>query len=107
LFNRTFGNQRATEEDAMSSETAARRRGKLAALAVAAAALGAVALLPIPASAQIYPGWDFGNGIGIGIGPPPSAYTPCPNYGWLYYPYRCPYRYYSRPRHHRHYSTNR
>ena len=61
--------------------------GKLAALALA----GAVALPLAPAHAQIYPGWDFGGGIGIGIGPPPSAYTPCPTYGWPYYPYPCTY----------------
>jgi len=62
---------------------------KLATLAVAVAALGAVALPLNPAHAQIYLGWDFGHGFGIGIGTPPSAYTPCPNYGFgptCYYP---------------------
>ena len=54
----------------------------LAMAAVAALALGATALPPSPAHAQIYLGWDFGNGFGIGIGTPPSAYTPCPNYGF-------------------------
>jgi hypothetical protein len=73
----------------MSVATPTRRAGKLATLAVAVAALGALAIPAAPASAQIYLGWDFGNGVGIGIGAPPSAYTPCPTYGWPYYPYRC------------------
>jgi hypothetical protein len=58
------------------------RLGKLATLAAAAVALGALAVPLSPARAQPYLGWDFGNGFGIGIGTPPSAYTPCPNYGW-------------------------
>ena len=78
----------------MSAKTRARRLGKLAALAVVAAAIGGLATPLAPANAQIYPGWDFGGGIGIGIGPPPSAYTPCPTYGWPVYPYPCAYRYY-------------
>ncbi len=43
-----------------------------------------------------------GGGIGIGIGPPPSAYNPCPTYGWPVYPYPCAYRYYGHayPYHH-------
>ena len=58
------------------------------------------------ARAQPYLGWDFGNGFGIGIGPPPSAYNPCPDYGWgpYYYPYGCRYyppRAYYAPRRHR------
>lgn len=66
---------------------------KLATLAFAAAALGTVALSAVPASAQIYMGWDFGNGWGVGIGTPPSAYEACPTYGWgSLYPYRCVYR---------------
>lgn len=70
-----------------------RRLGKLATLAVAAAALGAVAIPLRPAQAQIYLGWDFGNGFGIGIGAPPSAYEACPNYGFgPLYPNACAYR---------------
>ena len=74
--------------------------GKLAVLAVVAG-IAVVAIPPAPAAAQIYPGWDFGGGIGIGICPPPSAYTPCPNYGWPYYPYGCAYGYPVRRIHHR------
>ena len=59
-----------------------RRFGKLATLAFAAAALGALAIPTTPADAQIYLGWDFGNGFGIGVGQVPSAYSPCPTYGW-------------------------
>jgi hypothetical protein len=73
----------------MSADRRTRRFGKFATLAVAGAALGAMAIPPSPANAQIYLGWDFGNGFGVGIGTPPSAYTPCPNYGWPYYPYPC------------------
>src|SRR5712691_4429317 len=69
--------------------------GKLAVVA----GIAVVAIPPAPAKAQIYPGWDFGGGIGIGIGPPPSAYTPCPNYGWPVYPYPCAYRYYGHAYH--------
>lgn len=77
----------------MSTAAQTRRFGKLATLAVAAAALGAIAIPLKPASAQPYLGWDFGNGWGVGIGTPPSAYTPCPNYGWPgYHPYCAPYR---------------
>ena len=61
--------------------------GKAIALAVAAAAFGAVA--PPAAKAQPYLGWDFGRGVGIGIGTPPSAYERCPNYGWPVYPRHC------------------
>jgi hypothetical protein len=75
----------------MSTPTRRRRLGTLATLAVAASALGALAIPLGPASAQPYLGWDFGNGHGIGIGTPPSAYEACPNYGWWYYPY-CPPR---------------
>ncbi|HJU18250.1 MAG TPA: hypothetical protein VJ770_17495 [Stellaceae bacterium] len=82
----------------MSDETRTRRLGKWATLAVAAAALGAVAIPLQPASAQIYLGWDFGNGFGIGIGTPPSAYERCPTYGWgALYPSSCSYHpHYSR-----------
>ena len=74
----------------MSADKRTRRFGKLATLAFIGAALVAMAVpLTPPANAQIYLGWDFGNGFGIGLGPPPSAYTPCPNYGWPYYPYPC------------------
>ena len=75
--------------------TRTRRFGNWATLAVAAFALGAIAVPVGPARAQPYLGWDFGNGVGIGIGPPPSAYNPCPDYGWgPLYPYPC--RYYPR-----------
>jgi hypothetical protein len=87
----------------MSAMTRIRRVGKLAAVATGAAALSALALPLTPANAQPYLGWDFGGGIGIGIGPPPSAYNPCPNYGWPVYPYPCAYRY----GHAYHYSQHR
>jgi hypothetical protein len=38
---------------------------------------------------QIYLGGDFGNGFGIDVGQVPSAYNPCPTYGWLFYLGRC------------------
>lgn len=66
------------------------RLGRVAALVIGAAALGALAIPMHSAQAQ-YLGWDFGNGIGVGIGTPPSAY------GYYYeYPYYRPYyhRYY-------------
>ena len=90
----------------MSIKARARRSGNLTTLAVAAMAFGAVAIPLTPAKAQPYLGWDFGNGFGIGIGPPPSAYNPCPNYGWPIYPYPCAYRYYGHayyPHHYRRY----
>lgn len=79
------------------------RFGNRVTLAVAAAALGAMAAAtPAAAGSQPYLGWDFGNGFGIGIGPPPSAYDPCPTYGWPVYPYRCAYAYHPPRRvHHR------
>ena len=78
------------------SDAGASRFGKLIRLAVVAAALGAAPMLN-PAQAQVYLGWDFGHGIGIGIGTPPSAYTPCPDYGWgPFYPFRCHYYGYRR-----------
>jgi hypothetical protein len=75
--------------------------GKPMVLVAGAIVLGTLSILLTPASAQPYLGWDFGNGVGVGIGTPPSAYTACPDYGWLY-PYHCRYHYY---RHHyyRHY----
>jgi hypothetical protein len=76
----------------MSGKKFAQRVPRLAALGFATALLGAVAVPLAPADAQIYLGWDFGHGFGIGLGTPPSAYTPCPTYGWPYYPYRCAYR---------------
>ena len=95
----------------MSAEARVRHFGNLAALAVAAAALGALAMPLTPANAQPYLGWDFGGGIGIGIGPPPSAYNPCPNYGWPVYPYPCAYRYYGQayhyPQHRRYHRYSR
>ena len=48
--------------------------GKIATLAVAALGLMAVALPLHQARANMYLGWDFGNGFGVGIGTPPSAY---------------------------------
>lgn len=68
----------------------AKRLGKIATLAVAAAALGTLALATSPAQAQIYLGRDFGHGYGIGLGTPPSAYSPCPNYGWPRFMTSCP-----------------
>ena len=95
----------------MSAKTHVRRFGKLAALTAGAAALGALAIPLTPANAQPYLGWDFGGGIGIGIGPPPSAYNPCPNYGWPVYPYPCAYRYsghaYHYPHHRRYHRYSR
>src|SRR5215217_5804323 len=55
-------------------------------LSVCRNALGVVATLTAPANAQMYLGWDFGNGFGIGIGQVPSAYSPCPTYGWRWAP---------------------
>ena len=78
----------------MSVETSARRLGKFATLAAAAMALGTLALPLQPANAQVYLGWDFGNGWGLGLGTPPSAYERCPNYGFgpeCYRPYYHPY----------------
>ena len=69
------------------------KAGKLATVAVAAAALVAAGAPLSPAKAQLlgdsYLGWDFGNGFGIGVGQVPSAHNPCPTYGWPYYPWRC------------------
>jgi hypothetical protein len=76
----------------MDNTNPTRRFGKLATLAIAAVALGALTAPLSPARAQPYLGWDFGNGFGIGIGAPPSAYTPCPDYGWgPFYPNACGY----------------
>jgi hypothetical protein len=66
--------------------------GKLATLVVAVAALGTMVVTAAQAGSEPYLGWDFGNGFGIGIGTPPSAYDPCPTYGWPYYPYPCRYQ---------------
>jgi hypothetical protein len=63
---------------------------------VVLAAVGALMFVPASARAQPYLGWDFGHGFGIGVGVPPSAYDPCPTYGWgRFYPYGC-HRYGSR-----------
>lgn len=85
----------------MSAKTRARRFGIFAALTVAAATLGAVAAGPAQAGPEPYLGWDFGNGFGVGVGTPPSAYDPCPTYGWPVYPYGC--RYYPAVHHYRRY----
>jgi hypothetical protein len=87
----------------MPSETRARRFGMLASLALAAATLGALTAPPAQAGGEPYLGWDFGSGFGIGIGTPPSAYDPCPTYGWPVYPYACRYRYYRPVYHSRYY----
>lgn len=58
----------------MREATRNRRLSRFAALSVAALGLIAVALPLHQANAQMYLGWDFGNGFGIGIGAPPSAY---------------------------------
>jgi hypothetical protein len=58
-----------------------RAASKIAALTVGVA-LGALTLPTVSASAQMYLGWDFGNCFGIGVGQVPSAYSPCPTYGW-------------------------
>jgi hypothetical protein len=72
-----------------------RRLGRVVALVVAAAALGALAI-PMHAAQAQYLGWDFGNGFGVGVGTPPSAY------GYYYHdPYYRPYYY--RPSYHRYY----
>lgn len=89
----------------MSAEIRRRQLRRAPTLAVAAVALGVMVVPLAPANAQIYPGWDFGGGVGIGIGPPPSAYTPCPNYGWPVYPYPCAY--YGRTHHSHHYRHSR
>jgi len=87
----------------MLTKSATRRFGKLAAVAFAAATLGTVISTSAQAGSEPYLGWDFGHGVGIGVGAPPSAYDPCPSYGWSYYPYRCRYSH----RHHiRHYSRH-
>ena len=49
-----------------------RQASKVAALAVGVA-LGALTIPTAPASAQLYLGWDFGNGFGIGVGQVPSG----------------------------------
>jgi hypothetical protein len=86
------------------------RRCILAALAFAAV-LAALPAPPAKAGGEPYLGWDFGGGFGIGLGTPPSAYDPCPSYGWPVYPYACRYRYravsryrnYARHHHYHHY----
>lgn len=75
---------------------------KFAALAFGVA-LGTLAITPALAGSQPYLGWDFGGGLGVGVGTPPSAYDPCPSYGWPVYPYRCAYRPYRHVQHYRHY----
>jgi len=78
----------------MAARNGLRRFGNVVTPALIAAALAtAAALTPAAAASQPYLGWDFGGGFGIGLGPPPSAYDPCPTYGWPVYPYRCGYAY--------------
>jgi hypothetical protein len=57
----------------MPERTRNRRFGRFAAFAIGALGLVAVALPVHQANAQMYLGWDFGNGFGVGIGTPPSA----------------------------------
>lgn len=76
----------------MAAISRPRRLGIFAAFAITAAAIGGVASSPANAGSEPYLGWDFGHGLGVGIGTPPSAYDPCPTYGWPASPYRCHYR---------------
>jgi hypothetical protein len=82
----------------MWAKTRGRRFGMLAMLALA---LGVLTAPLAEAGPEPYLGWDFGRGVGIGIGTPPSAYDPCPTYGWPAYPHPCRYSYYRRARHYR------
>jgi hypothetical protein len=86
----------------MPADTRVSGAGKLAVLVVAAATLTIVLMPRAWAGSQPYLGWDFGAGISVGIGTPPSAYDPCPTYGWPVYPYQCRYYYYRHARHARH-----
>lgn len=79
----------------------ARRFAMAATLAVTAGMLAGLLTWPAQAGGEPYLGWDFGGGFGIGVGTPPSAYDPCPTYGWPVYPYRCGY--YRPVYHYRHY----
>jgi hypothetical protein len=79
------------KEYMMLIKSGALRFGNLATHLVAVAVLGTVMVTPAQAGSEPYLGWDFGNGFGIGIGPPPSAYDPCPTYGWPVYPHPCRY----------------
>lgn len=78
---------------------------KFLAALVAGIGLVGLAVTPAAAASQPYLGWDFGHGVGVGIGTPPSAYDPCPTYGWPVYPYRCGHYYPRRARHARHYRS--
>src|ERR1700686_4020791 len=70
------------KEATMSATTRARRFWTFALFAVGLAALDILTAPPALAAGEPYLGWDFGNGFGIGVGTPPSAYDPCPTYGW-------------------------
>jgi hypothetical protein len=85
----------------MSTKAGGRWLRMFSAIAIAGAAFGALTARPAQAGPEPYLGWDFGNGLGIGIGTPPSAYDPCPTYGWPVYPYGCRYRYYQPVHHYR------
>jgi len=86
----------------MSADRPHRPAALFAAALLGAAMLGAWAIRPASAGSQPYLGWDFGGGFGVGVGTPPSAYDPCPTYGWPVYPYRCRYYYSRHARHVRH-----
>ena len=77
----------------MTIETRNRWFTRVGTAAIAAVALGALAVPLTPANAQ-YLGVDLGGGVGIGLGVPPSAYGPYPPY---YHPYYRPYRPYYYP----------
>jgi len=78
----------------MRIETRNRWFTRVGTAAIAAVALGALAVPLTPANAQ-YLGVDLGGGVGIGLGAPPSAYGVYPPYYHppYYRPYYRPYYY--------------
>ena len=78
----------------MTIETRNRWFTRVGTAAIAAVALGALAIPLTPAKAQ-YLGVDLGGGVGIGLGVPPSAYGVYPPYyhAPYYRPYYRPYYY--------------